>query len=629
VSLAPLPFPGRTEPIPGGASGVRVKASRIRGLVEDAKRTESFRNFACRLVQDIPAREWRAEVERVADFVRRRVRYTRDPWGVELFTHPARLLQDALDGKAAEDCDGFVILASALLESIGYQTRYRMGALDDPRRYVHIWLEVMIPGEGWVPLELTRDVPLGHDPTARYDDAETHLGGGIVQCSQCVPCPPSGDFLEDPEMPSFLTVPRGGGLVSEIRYFEDEGSPLPAFTLPSDLWRVREAGLGDAAKKAAKKEAKAEKKAAKMLAKEEKQLVQAAAKAEAAAVKAEKKAAKKAKKGGANAITPITPGPVDSFIPPRPVGAGLPDEPSYEPDDYDEPMLVPRPAAPSPMAATGTSGAAPPPGGFSPYESAAYDWDAFDVEDDDGEGIEWWPQAMNAACMTAWQQEALDPFGVEDGLGVDPATLALVASQGGDLLKKLPAAVEQAKGLIGSVSGIFGGGGEPTPAWAIARGMLHYYVAGYFSDKVAPPPGLSKKAHPALKAAFAEGQADRAAGAPKGFPAIWQTVQSTPQAWEKFQAKHGDKVGLVQQLIDMTTYAKPLAPPAAMPMIPTSPIIPPIGAADPWAGWKGIPPINPGGSPASNALPRDYTPLLLGGLGLLALAVLPRLFPAR
>lgn len=158
------------ETIPEGRAGLDAKVRKIRGLVEAAKRDPAFRERAAAIVATVPQRDQVGEITAVFDFVRDGVRYLRDPWapeGLELFTAPAQLLRDVDRGTAAGDCDDHVILASALLETIGYRTRYRIGGLP-PDHFRHIWLEVQAPG-GWMPLELVKkDEPAGYDPSPRF-----------------------------------------------------------------------------------------------------------------------------------------------------------------------------------------------------------------------------------------------------------------------------------------------------------------------------------------------------------------------------------------------------------------------------------------------------------------------------
>lgn len=153
------------ETIPTGNPGLAVKIKRLRQLVEAAKRDAKFVRSAQAIVQDLPERSHDAEVARVVAFVKDRVRYVRDPIGVEAFTDPRILLEEAKTYRARGDCDDHVILASALLEAIGYPTRYRIGGLGS-ERWAHIWLQVRIPARGWVSVELVRkDAAIGWETT--------------------------------------------------------------------------------------------------------------------------------------------------------------------------------------------------------------------------------------------------------------------------------------------------------------------------------------------------------------------------------------------------------------------------------------------------------------------------------
>lgn len=165
------------ERIPDGAPGLRVKVRRIRELVEASKRDPNFRALVARHVSDLAPRDNSAEIERVVSLVRGRMRYIRDPYGVETFTDPRLLWSQMERGDGAiGDCDDHVLAASAALEVLGYPTRYRVGG-EGPGRYRHIWLEVA-PNrfDGWLPIELTRPLPIGYDPSERFAHVESHLG---------------------------------------------------------------------------------------------------------------------------------------------------------------------------------------------------------------------------------------------------------------------------------------------------------------------------------------------------------------------------------------------------------------------------------------------------------------------
>lgn len=172
--------------IPSGRAGLDLKARKIRALVEQAKRDPWVRERAAQVVAHVEQKDTRGEIAAVFDFVRDRVRYLRDPYsaqGLELFTTPRRMLEDIDRGTASGDCDDHVILASALLESIGYRTRYRIGGMP-PDRYRHIWLEVDDPKTGWIPLELTaKGEGLGFDPSSRFPLRLTLTGERMYQPS--------------------------------------------------------------------------------------------------------------------------------------------------------------------------------------------------------------------------------------------------------------------------------------------------------------------------------------------------------------------------------------------------------------------------------------------------------------
>lgn len=168
--------------IPDGRPGLDAKLRKIRALVEEAKRDPWFRSNAAAIVRHVAERDQVGEVEAVWQFVRDHVRYLRDPWsadGLEVFTTPKRLLQDIASGTAAEDCDGHVILASALIETIGYPTRYRIGGVP-PDHFRHIWLEAQT-NKGWLPVELTKkDETFDYDPSHRFPLTLTLTGNNML-----------------------------------------------------------------------------------------------------------------------------------------------------------------------------------------------------------------------------------------------------------------------------------------------------------------------------------------------------------------------------------------------------------------------------------------------------------------
>lgn len=158
--------------IPAGNAGLAVKLRELSRLKLAAVADPRFRELAVELVRKVPEKQPRAEARAVSQFVRR-VRYTRDPHGVELFQSPQRLAAQVLAGKAAGDCDDAALLGSALLEALGYPTRYVVGgngtlASGEPG-WQHIWLE-WHDGRQWHALDDTaKKRPPGWQPDPHFD----------------------------------------------------------------------------------------------------------------------------------------------------------------------------------------------------------------------------------------------------------------------------------------------------------------------------------------------------------------------------------------------------------------------------------------------------------------------------
>jgi len=162
------------EQIPYGAPGLAVKVARLRQLVRSARADPAFRGRVAALVRRVPEKDADGEIGAVSAFVRRRVRYLRDPVAVEFFQAPQILLGQALAGHAQGDCDDLTALGAAMLESIGYPTRFRVGALA-PDVYGHVWLDVLHPRKGWLAVDDTaKGKRVGWDPSDRFPFTETY-----------------------------------------------------------------------------------------------------------------------------------------------------------------------------------------------------------------------------------------------------------------------------------------------------------------------------------------------------------------------------------------------------------------------------------------------------------------------
>lgn len=154
------------EGLPPGKAGTVETLRRMRDLARAAVRDPSqrIREKALAIVAFLPSRQWAAEVRALHEFVRDRIRYVRDPVGLELVATPEKVLE-----YGQGDCDDKSTLLAAMLESLGHPSRFvAVGFNGGP--FSHVYVETKI-GARWVPLETIVPMPMGWKPpdsTSRY-----------------------------------------------------------------------------------------------------------------------------------------------------------------------------------------------------------------------------------------------------------------------------------------------------------------------------------------------------------------------------------------------------------------------------------------------------------------------------
>tara|TARA_B000000557_G_scaffold257330_1_gene250499 strand:+ start:106 stop:813 length:708 start_codon:yes stop_codon:yes gene_type:complete len=134
----------------------------LKELIEDGLRDEYVRRKAVSIVDraGVKGHDELGEIRAIVKWVQNNVVYRKDPIDVEYFMSARRILKDVEQGRSAADCDDFVIVAGALLGSIGYPT----GALivdsnaDGIFNHVMLITRTTAPtkefGTNWIPCEL-------------------------------------------------------------------------------------------------------------------------------------------------------------------------------------------------------------------------------------------------------------------------------------------------------------------------------------------------------------------------------------------------------------------------------------------------------------------------------------------
>lgn len=153
--------PARLSDLPTGKAGTIATLKHMREFVRAALRAphQRIRQQALAIYElyRVPPRNYEAEVRALHGFVRDKIRYVRDPVGLELVQAPERTL-DIAQG----DCDDKSVLLASLLMATGHLARFVVvGFKGEP--FSHVLIETK-RGNRWIPLETIIDKPVGWFP---------------------------------------------------------------------------------------------------------------------------------------------------------------------------------------------------------------------------------------------------------------------------------------------------------------------------------------------------------------------------------------------------------------------------------------------------------------------------------
>jgi hypothetical protein len=157
--------------IPGGYAGTVNTAQRVKALIRDGARDFYVRQKAIDILLErgVRAKDYLGEIDALFRWVQRNVRYTKDPYRVEVL-HAARRMLELRAG----DCDDMTTVLGAMLQAIGHPVRLVLAGPDllRPRLFSHIYLEVFHQGR-WIPLDATMPYPMGWAPQSPVKEVHT------------------------------------------------------------------------------------------------------------------------------------------------------------------------------------------------------------------------------------------------------------------------------------------------------------------------------------------------------------------------------------------------------------------------------------------------------------------------
>lgn len=130
----------------------------MREMVRKCRTEPAIRQAATNTIFLTPEKDQYSEAEAIFNFVRDHVRYVRDVLDVETLSTPSMTLAGLIG-----DCDDQTMLLSAMLESVGYTTRFVIEGYQAPGHFDHVYLQCVVDGV-WFSMDPTEPHPMGWSP---------------------------------------------------------------------------------------------------------------------------------------------------------------------------------------------------------------------------------------------------------------------------------------------------------------------------------------------------------------------------------------------------------------------------------------------------------------------------------
>jgi hypothetical protein len=143
--------------ISSGDVGADETARVIRGLISQGRRDPVVRSRALTILRarGVPEHKPLADIEALYSWVKRNLRYVRDPNQIE-YIQTARRALETLSG----DCDDYTVLLGSMLESIGFPVDVKVIARRGRRSFHHVYPVANVDGFQ-VGLDASMPIPFG------------------------------------------------------------------------------------------------------------------------------------------------------------------------------------------------------------------------------------------------------------------------------------------------------------------------------------------------------------------------------------------------------------------------------------------------------------------------------------
>ena len=135
----------------GGFAGLAQTVAQMRAYVTQARSDSNIRSVAIGATSMLAAKDELGEIQALLSWVQSNIRYLSDIYQVETLQTPVMTIELGVG-----DCDDQATLLAALLESIGYPTRFIVAGYSQASQYEHVYLQALAREHGlWIDLDPT------------------------------------------------------------------------------------------------------------------------------------------------------------------------------------------------------------------------------------------------------------------------------------------------------------------------------------------------------------------------------------------------------------------------------------------------------------------------------------------
>lgn len=150
--------------IPDGEAGIKLTLDLMTAYVRAFRKFPAIRTFAQQLAAQAGSKNWPGQINNIFTWVQSNIVYVQDIRDVETLQTPAQTLTIE-----SGDCDDMCTLLCAMLESVGFRTRFMAIAME-PGQFEHVFVQAQMPNRSkWYSLDPTEPQPMGWQPPGFVD----------------------------------------------------------------------------------------------------------------------------------------------------------------------------------------------------------------------------------------------------------------------------------------------------------------------------------------------------------------------------------------------------------------------------------------------------------------------------